>query len=235
MSQVAKVRRAAARPVASAASAPELGGRRVVVVMPAYNASETLRKTWQDIPQGLGPQGHPGRRRIGRHDPRRRPRAQGGRDRPSPQCWLRRQPEDLLHGGAAPGRRRGRDGPSRRPIRPDADPAAGAADHPRRGRHGARFPLPDPGRGAQRRDAALQDHRQPLPDRRREPGPGASLRRASHRLSRLHPWLPGDHPLPSQLERFRLRYRSHRPGGRLWIQSRRGAGRDQGTSPKRPR
>ena len=32
-------------------SAPELGGRRVVVVMPAYNASETLRETWQDIPK----------------------------------------------------------------------------------------------------------------------------------------------------------------------------------------
>ncbi len=32
-------------------SAPELGDRRVVVVMPAYNASETLRETWRDIPK----------------------------------------------------------------------------------------------------------------------------------------------------------------------------------------
>jgi len=31
--------------------APELEGRRVVVVMPAYNASQTLRETWQDIPK----------------------------------------------------------------------------------------------------------------------------------------------------------------------------------------
>ncbi|HVD00820.1 MAG TPA: glycosyltransferase, partial [Candidatus Dormibacteraeota bacterium] len=31
--------------------APELEGRRVVVVMPAYNASRTLRDTWQDIPK----------------------------------------------------------------------------------------------------------------------------------------------------------------------------------------
>ena len=31
--------------------APELEGRRVVVVMPAYNAAQTLRDTWQDLPQ----------------------------------------------------------------------------------------------------------------------------------------------------------------------------------------
>ena len=51
MSQAAKVRLPTTRPVASTPSAPELGGRRVVVVMPAYNASETLRETWQDIPK----------------------------------------------------------------------------------------------------------------------------------------------------------------------------------------
>jgi glycosyltransferase involved in cell wall biosynthesis len=32
-------------------SAPELDGRSVIVVMPAYNAAETLRHTWQDIPK----------------------------------------------------------------------------------------------------------------------------------------------------------------------------------------
>jgi glycosyltransferase involved in cell wall biosynthesis len=32
-------------------SAPELAGRQVIVVMPAYNASQTLRQTWQDIPR----------------------------------------------------------------------------------------------------------------------------------------------------------------------------------------
>ena len=32
-------------------SAPELAGRSVVVVMPAYNAAETLRRTWQEIPK----------------------------------------------------------------------------------------------------------------------------------------------------------------------------------------
>src|SRR5437868_7187197 len=32
-------------------SAPELDGRTVIVVMPAYNAAETLRMTWQDIPK----------------------------------------------------------------------------------------------------------------------------------------------------------------------------------------
>ena len=29
-----------------------LGGRRVIVVMPAYNAAKTLQRTWQDIPKG---------------------------------------------------------------------------------------------------------------------------------------------------------------------------------------
>lgn len=32
-------------------SAPELAGRMVIVVMPAYNAAETLRHTWQAIPR----------------------------------------------------------------------------------------------------------------------------------------------------------------------------------------
>jgi len=48
MSKVAKVRHPTTQ---TAASAPELAGRRVIVVMPAYNASETLRDTWQDIPK----------------------------------------------------------------------------------------------------------------------------------------------------------------------------------------
>src|ERR1700687_1471178 len=48
MSEVVKVRHPTTR---TAASAHELAGRRVVVVMPAYNASETLRSTWQDIPK----------------------------------------------------------------------------------------------------------------------------------------------------------------------------------------
>ena len=37
--------------VVPAAKSPELGGKRVFVVMPAYNASETLRATWHDIPK----------------------------------------------------------------------------------------------------------------------------------------------------------------------------------------
>ena len=48
MSELAKAQRPVTRTVSSA---PELGGRRVVVVMPAYNASETLRATWHDIPK----------------------------------------------------------------------------------------------------------------------------------------------------------------------------------------
>jgi glycosyltransferase involved in cell wall biosynthesis len=43
MSQVAKIRHSTTH------YAPELAGRKVVVVMPAYNASQTLRDTLQDI------------------------------------------------------------------------------------------------------------------------------------------------------------------------------------------
>ena len=43
--------RSSAHVVVPAAKSPELGGKRVFVVMPAYNASETLRATWHDIPK----------------------------------------------------------------------------------------------------------------------------------------------------------------------------------------
>jgi glycosyltransferase involved in cell wall biosynthesis len=45
MSVVARLAHSRRRP------APELDGRSVVVVMPAYNAAQTLRRTWQDIPK----------------------------------------------------------------------------------------------------------------------------------------------------------------------------------------
>src|SRR3979409_946524 len=51
MSQVARLPRSPAQVAVPAPKSPELGGKRVFVVMPAYNASETLRATWHDIPK----------------------------------------------------------------------------------------------------------------------------------------------------------------------------------------
>ena len=89
------------------AAAPEKESRkdRVVIVMPAYNAARTLEDTFRAIPEGYYDE-------IvvvddfSRDDTKaRRPAPQPEGDPPSPQRRLRRQPEDLLHGGPA---RRGR-------------------------------------------------------------------------------------------------------------------------------
>ena len=98
---------------------------KVVVVMPAYNAGRTLRMTYEELPKDtvnlviLVDDGSTDAtldvaRQLGLSSLR-----------PRPQLRLRRQPEDVLHGGAARRRRHRGDGASRLPVRSDA----GAADH----------------------------------------------------------------------------------------------------------
>jgi len=44
----------------SESDAALLAGRRVIVVMPAYNAARTLRESWQLIPRAMDFEGHSG-------------------------------------------------------------------------------------------------------------------------------------------------------------------------------
>src|SRR5262245_19623046 len=178
-------------------------------------------------PQGRGERGDPGRRREQRRHrkPGPAPRHQG--DQASPQRRLRRQPEDLLHGGAARRWRHRRDGASRQPVRPTLHRRHHRADRRAEGRPGARLAHADARRRAQGRHAPLQVRGQQVPVGDREPGARATSLRVPHRLPGLQPPLPRDHPLPAQLERLRLRHPGARPGRRLRIRHRRDPGHHQ--------
>ena len=152
---------------------------RLVIVMPAYNAAQTLERTYADIP-------HDRVERIILVDDVR-----GTRRSRSPGTWastssstartrLRREPEDVLRRRARGRRRHRGHAPSRLPVRRDAHPGPRRADRRRRARPDARQPLP--GRPAGRRDAALEVRQQPVPDRRREPRLRAPPVRVPHRL-----------------------------------------------------
>ena len=79
-----------------------VNGKRVMVVLPAYNAARTLERTVAEIPAGVVDD------ILLVDDASRDETVDAGaaagdpRGRPSPQPGLRRQPEDLLHRGAAP-------------------------------------------------------------------------------------------------------------------------------------
>ena len=161
-----------------------INGARVVVVLPAYNAEKTLERTFAEVPPGVvdqfllvddasgdgtvaeaGAAGHP--LRGAPAEPR-----------------LRREPEDLLHRGAA-ARRRHRDhvAPGL-PVHAEADRGDGMAGGLGRVRRGPRQPDPRDRRG-QGRDAALQVRGQPLPDAGREHPARRQALRVPHRLPRL--------------------------------------------------
>ena len=83
-------------------------GKKIVVVMPAYNAARTLERTYREIPLDVVDEVIvvDDASRDETVDGRARPRPPHLRPRAEPR--LRRQPEDLLHGGAAARRRRRR-------------------------------------------------------------------------------------------------------------------------------
>ena len=144
------------------------GGKRVIVVMPAYNAAKTLERTYADIPHGRG-----------------RPRSSSSTTCPTTRPS--RSPGSLGLDVSIHRQNLGYGGNQKTCY--DAALAAGADVvvmlHPdyqydatripaliapilaRRRRPDARQPVP--GRPARRRDAALEVRQQPLPDDRREP------------------------------------------------------------------
>ena len=160
-----------------------INGKRVAVVMPAYNAENTLEATVREIPDLVDIRilvdDYSKDKTVGAG-----PEAGAERVRARPELWLRRQPADLLSRSAGRRRRRRGHGPPRLPVH-------AAADH-RHGQHGGLRCLRRGAgvahhrrAGAARRHAAVQVHFQPLPDRVREPVPGRQAFRVSHRLPRL--------------------------------------------------
>ena len=96
-------------------------GKKIVVVMPAYNAARTLERTFAEIPLDVVDDVIlvDDASRDDTVDGRARPRAADHRPRPEPR--LRRQPEDLLPRGAAPRRRHRRHAAPRLPVHAAAD------------------------------------------------------------------------------------------------------------------
>ena len=213
---------------AAVESAPAAGTRRekVVIVMPAYNAARTIEETFRAIPEGYYDEivvvdDH------SRDDTVERARALN--------LKAIRHPHNVGYGGNQKtcymeALRDGADIVVM--LHPDGqyDPAIipemirpireGRADMVL----GSRMMVP--GGGEAGRHAALEAHRQPLPDHDREPGHGPRVHRVPHRLPRLQPALPRDGALPAQLERLRLRHRGHLPGRALRPARGRGPGRE---------
>ena len=113
-----------------------INGKRIAVVMPAYNAEKTLEQTVQRTVRRGGHQ-DPGRRLE--QGPDRGAFAQAGRAdiHPRRELRIRAQPADLLSRGAGGrGGHRG-DGASRLPVHTTAGSGHGGDDRQRRVRHGS--------------------------------------------------------------------------------------------------
>ena len=145
-----------------------------------------------------------------RHPPPREPR-------------LRRQPEGRLpHGDRTRARHRG-DAPRRRPVRArSACPTSCAPIVDGRRRRGVRVAHDRAGRGAPRRDAALQVRRQQDPDAGRELAARHRPVRVPLRVPGLLGRRAGGDPVRGEHRRLRLRHPDHRAAGRRRQAHRRG-------------
>src|SRR5438876_1214306 len=175
--------------------------------------------------QGHGQHGDPRGRRLDRRDARHRPAARAGDLRPQPELRLRRQPEDLLRGGAPRRSRHRGHGPPRLPVRPAARPPDHRADPPRRGRRGAGLAAQD-GLGAPSVEAVLEVRPEPLPHGRGELGVRPQALRVPHGLPRLPPRGARDRELRGERRRLRLRPGDHRAGRGHAVPDRRDRGPD---------
>ena len=186
-------------------------------------------------PARLGRRDHPRRRPLHRRDREARARARRSRGLASAQRRIRRQPEDLLSGGAAA--RCGDRGhvASGRPVRAEPDSEADRADRGGRGRPRARYPDGRARRGPRGRHAPVQAGRQPGADHSRERRPADRAHRSAHGLSRLQSRGPAHGPVPAQLDRLRLRFGAADAGIALRLPDRRGPARRPATSTTRPR
>ena len=97
-----------------------IGGKRVCVVMPAYNAARTLEQTVAELDRTRRRRRHPGGRRQPRRDRQAGAPSSASTRRPPAEPRLRRQPEDLLHRGAGPRRRHRGHGPPGLPVLAEA-------------------------------------------------------------------------------------------------------------------
>src|SRR5207249_4371002 len=163
--------------------------------------------------------------RLDRRDARHRPAARARDLRPQPELRLRRQPEDLLRGGAPRRSRHRGHGPPRLPVRPSARPPDHRADPPRRGGRGAGLAAQD-GFGAPAGDAVVEVRPEPPPHGRGELGVRPQALRVPHGLPRLPPRGARDRELRGERRRLRLRPGDHRAGRGHAVPDRRDRGPD---------
>src|SRR3954453_15184508 len=219
------LRRRARRGAAGAGPADQgrrQGGRRHAGAERGTHAASHVGRH----PGGLGRRGDPRRRQVERRHRRTRPRAAAAPRLASPQRRLRRQPEDLLPGGAAAERGVGDPPAPRRPVRAGHHPEAGRADRAGGGRRRARLALPHAGRGTRGGDAAVALRAEPVPDHRGEQGHADGAVRAAHGLPRVLAAGAARGAVAAQLARLLLRLRAAHAGGPLRLPLPRGAVRD---------
>ncbi len=197
-------------------------GRRVVVVMPAYNAEATLERTWRDVPQDVVDEIILG----GRCKPRShgRDRASGSGSRSSS---TRAIADTVGIRRRAITRTLERACDVVAMIHPDCQydarliPLLVGFHRSRHLRYRSRLAHPEPEGGACGRDASVEVRREPCPNGSREPGPRPEPRRLSLRLPRVRTARARDDPLRGELERLPLRFSVPRPGRGLRVPDRR--------------
>ena len=163
-----------------------LHGRRIVVVMPAYNAARTLERTYDEIPRDVVDEVILVDDASDDDTVARRARARHHHASCTTEPGLRRQPEDLLRGW------RWSDGadivvmlhPDYQ-YTPQLIPAMAALIARRRLRRRARLAHPRRAARCAGGMPRLQVRRQPLPDAGREPAARRQALRVPHRLPRL--------------------------------------------------
>ena len=167
-----------------------INGKRIAVVMPAYNAEKTLEQTVRELSEVVDI-------KILVDDSSKDgtaaslPQARRADLCSRRQLRLWPQPADLLSRGT--GGRRGHrgHGSSRLPVHAVAGSGDGGHDRQRRLRHGSG--LADSGRrGVERRNAVLQIRRQPLADGIPKSVSGRQALGVPHRLPRLLARIAGD-------------------------------------------
>ena len=172
----------------------------------------------------VGRRHHPRRRQVDRRDRRNRAQpAHQGHLAPA-QRRLRRQPEDVLPGGAAGAGGRRRHVAPGRPVRADADPRPRPPHPPRRGRRRPRLAHGGAGDGESRRHAPLQESGQQVPHGGREPRHGHPADRSPHRLPRVLARRAAHGAVPAELPRLLLRLGDADAVGVLRVPHRRRAG-----------
>src|SRR6266850_892029 len=175
--------------------------------------------------EGHGEPRDPRGRWIHRWNARGRAAARPRDLRAQPELRLRREPEDVLRGGAARGSGHRGHGPSRLSVRSAAGSADHRSDRAWGGRRRVRLAIEERF-GAGPGDALVEVFLEPLPHEPRESDVRSVALRVPHGLPRLPSGGAGDRQPRAELGRLHLRSADRGPDRRLRLPDRRDRGAD---------